>query len=109
MSHTSPAQSVLEPIASLIPDPLKVFLDIQKARARRVLSFVAAVCGATHSLLVVQIASEIMDEVLESLIMNCVTGGAKAVLTMLDELPAALGISAVAPVLPAGGAAAGGV
>lgn len=39
-----------------------------------------------------QMAVDIMDEVLEQLIMNCVREGAKSVLTMLDELPSALGL-----------------
>mmetsp|Transcript_70890 Transcript_70890/g.125252 ORF Transcript_70890/g.125252 Transcript_70890/m.125252 type:complete len:574 (-) Transcript_70890:334-2055(-) len=60
-------KDVLEPVASLIPDALKSFLDIEK------------------------MAQDIMDNVLTETIANCINPASEPVLKMLDSLPTDLG------------------
>jgi len=62
-------KDVLEPITGLIPDILKTFLDIEK------------------------MASEIMENIVNQLIANCVVPASEPVLKTLDSLPTDLNYS----------------
>lgn len=61
---------VLSPFADMIPEPMKMFLDIEK------------------------MANTIMDEVLDAVINSSVEGGSTEALSMLDSLPSELGFAA---------------